>query len=176
MSSHPGSTMNDAVEMALWLKKWGYSPEQVQDFYPTPGTVSTVMYYTGINPLTMKRVPVTTDYREKQMQRALLQFKKPENAALVREALRAAGRDELIGYGEECLIRPAFRENCNNRHTARNSDGKKRVIAKTRPKTAKSNARQGKNAKKPSCESNKGKKSFGAGADRRNFSKKPNRK
>ena len=108
MSSHPGTTMKDAVEMALWLKKWGYSPEQVQDFYPTPGTVSTVMYYTGINPLTGKAVYVSTDYREKQLQRALLQFSRPENANLVREALKLAGREDLIGFGEDCLIRPAF--------------------------------------------------------------------
>ena len=108
MSSHPGTTMNDAVEMALWLKKWGYSPEQVQDFYPTPGTISTVMYYTGIHPMTLKRVNVTTDYREKQLQRALLQYSKPENANLVREALRLAGRDDLIGNSPECLVRPAF--------------------------------------------------------------------
>ncbi len=108
MSSHPGTTMNDAVEMALWLKKWGYSPEQVQDFYPTPGTISTVMYYTGIHPMTLKRVNVTTDYREKQLQRALLQYSKPENANLVREALRLAGREDLIGNSPECLVRPAF--------------------------------------------------------------------
>ncbi len=108
MSSHPGSTMNDAVEMALWLKKWGYSPEQVQDFYPTPGTISTVMYYTGIHPLTKKHVEVTTDYREKLLQRALLQYSRPENANLVREALMLAGREDLIGTSPECLIRPAF--------------------------------------------------------------------
>ncbi len=108
MSSHPGATMNDAVEMALWLKKWGYSPEQVQDFYPTPGTISTVMYFTGIHPMTGKSVYVTTDYHEKQLQRALLQFSKPENANLVREALKLAGREELIGNGAECLVRPAF--------------------------------------------------------------------
>lgn len=108
MSSHPGATMKDAVEMALWLKKWNYSPEQVQDFYPTPGTISTVMYYTGIHPLTKKKVPVTTDYREKQLQRALLQYKKPENANLVREALTLAGREDLIGNSPECLVRPAF--------------------------------------------------------------------
>ena len=109
MSSHPGTTMKDAVDMAVWLKKWGYSPEQVQDFYPTPGTISTVMYYTGIHPMTGKRVNVTTDYREKQLQRALLQFSKPENANLVREALRLAGREDLIGNGPECLVRPAFK-------------------------------------------------------------------
>ena len=108
MSSHPGATMNDAVEMALWLKKWGYMPEQVQDFYPTPGTISTVMYYTGIHPMTNKKVYVTTDYHEKALQRALLQYSKPENANLVREALKLAGREELIGTGPECLVRPAF--------------------------------------------------------------------
>ena len=108
MSSHPGATMNDAVELALWLKKWGYSPEQVQDFYPTPGTISTVMYYTGIHPMTGKSVYVCTDYHEKQLQRALLQFSRPENANLVREALKIAGREDLIGYGAECLVRPAF--------------------------------------------------------------------
>ena len=109
MSSHPGSTMKDAVDMAVWLKKWGYSPEQVQDFYPTPGTISTVMYDTGIHPMTGKRVSVTTDYREKQLQRALLQYSRPENANLVREALKLAGREDLIGTSPECLVRPAFK-------------------------------------------------------------------
>ena len=107
MSSHPGTTMRDAVDMAVWLKEWGYSPEQVQDFYPTPGTISTVMYYTGIHPMTGKQVYVTTDYREKQLQRALLQFSRPENANLVREALTLAGREDLIGYEPDCLVRPA---------------------------------------------------------------------
>ena len=108
MSSHPGATMKDAVEMALWLKKWGYSPEQVQDFYPTPGTISTVMYYTGLHPMTGKSVYVCTDYREKQLQRALLQFTRPENANLVREALKIAGREDLIGSSPDCLVREAF--------------------------------------------------------------------
>jgi len=108
MSSHPGTTMKDAVEMALWLKRWGYTPEQVQDFYPTPGTISTAMYYSGIHPMTGKPVAVTTDYREKLLQRALLQYSKPENANLVREALKLAGREDLIGNSPECLVRPAF--------------------------------------------------------------------
>ena len=108
MSSHPGTTMKDAVEMALWLKKWGYMPEQVQDFYPTPGTISTVMYYTGINPMTNKKVEVTTDYNEKRLQRALLQYSKPENRNLVREALKIAGREDLIGTGPECLVPHAY--------------------------------------------------------------------
>ncbi len=107
MSSHPGSTLDDAIELALCLKRNGYAPEQVQDYYPTPGTASTVMYYTGINPLTMKKVYVATDYHEKQLQRALLQFNRPQNADLVREALTKAGRTDLIGHGKDCLVRPA---------------------------------------------------------------------
>lgn len=99
MSSHPGSTLADAIELALCLKRNHYAPEQVQDYYPTPGTASTVMFYTGINPLNMKPVYVATDYHEKQLQRALLQFNRPQNAPLVREALRRAGRTDLIGFG-----------------------------------------------------------------------------
>ena len=107
MSSHPGSTLNEAIDLALCLKRDHYAPEQVQDYYPTPGTASTVMFYTGINPLDMKPVYVVTDYHEKQLQRALLQFNRPENADLVREALTKAGRTDLIGFGPECLVRPA---------------------------------------------------------------------
>ena len=107
MSSHPGSTLADAVELALCLKRHHYAPEQVQDYYPTPGTASTVMYYTGINPLDGQKVYVATDYHEKQLQRALLQYNRPENAPMVREALQKAGREDLIGYGPECLVRPA---------------------------------------------------------------------
>ena len=106
MSSHPGSTLADAIELALCLKRNRYAPEQVQDYYPTPGTASTVMFYTGINPLDMKPVYVATDYHEKQLQRALLQFNRPQNAPLVREALRRAGRTDLIGFGGDCLVRP----------------------------------------------------------------------
>lgn len=107
MSSHPGSTLRDALALALELKREGYSPEQVQDFYPTPGTASTVMFYTGINPLTGKSVYCETDEHEKKLQRALLQYSRPENAVLVREALEKLGRRDLIGYGKECLVRPA---------------------------------------------------------------------
>ena len=106
MSSHPGSTLADALGLALYLKEWGYSPEQVQDFYPTPGTASTVMFYTGFDPFTGKKVYTATDYHEKQMQRALLQFGRPANAPLVREALTKLGRTDLIGYGKECLVKP----------------------------------------------------------------------
>jgi hypothetical protein len=107
MSSHPGSTLNEAIDLALCLKRDHYAPEQVQDYYPTPGTASTVMFYTGINPMDMKPVHVVTDYHEKQLQRALLQFNRPENADLVREALTKAGRTDLIGFGAECLVKPA---------------------------------------------------------------------
>ena len=106
MSSHPGSTLADALELALCLKRDHYAPEQVQDYYPTPGTASTVMFRTGIDPLTMKPVYVATNYHEKQLQRALLQYNRPDNAPLVREALIKLGREDLIGYGEECLVRP----------------------------------------------------------------------
>ncbi|MBQ2973730.1 MAG: YgiQ family radical SAM protein [Clostridia bacterium] len=106
MSSHPGSTMKDAVELALFLKKIGIRPEQVQDFYPTPGTVSTCMFYTGLDPYTMTEVYVAKDPHEKAMQRALLQYFNPKNADLVREALKRAGRHDLIGYGDKCLVAP----------------------------------------------------------------------
>ena len=106
MSSHPGSRLSDAVNLAEYLKKIGCSPEQVQDYYPTPGTSSTVMFYTGIDPLTMKEVYCEGDYHGKIMQRALLQFNKPENAAIVREALTKCGREDLIGNTPNCLVRP----------------------------------------------------------------------
>lgn len=106
MSSHPGSTLKDAVELALFLKRENIRPEQVQDFYPTPGTISTCMFYTGIDPFTMKPVYVPRDPHEKALQRALLQYFMPKNQALVIEALKKAGRQDLIGYGRECLVRP----------------------------------------------------------------------
>jgi len=127
MSSHPGSTLKDAVELAECLKRDGYAPEQVQDYYPTPGTASTVMYYTGINPLNMKPVYVATDYHEKQLQRALLQFNRPQNAPLVREALIKAGREDLIGYGKDCLVRPENAANLRNNRTRNPSFDKKGV-------------------------------------------------
>jgi uncharacterized radical SAM protein YgiQ len=106
MSSHPGSDLNAAIELALYIKKMGYIPEQVQDFYPTPGSLSTAMYYTGINPLTGEKVYVPKTQKEKNMQRALLQFSVPENYDLVKEALIKAGRQDLIGRGPNCLIPP----------------------------------------------------------------------
>ena len=107
MSSHPGSTVKDAVTLACYLKSEGYAPEQVQDFYPTPGTASTVMFYTGLDPFTMKPVYTPTDYHEKALCRALLQYNRPQNAQLVREALEIAGRTDLIGTGKQCLVPPA---------------------------------------------------------------------
>jgi uncharacterized radical SAM protein YgiQ len=106
MSSHPGSTLNDALELALYLKKNGIRPEQVQDFYPTPGTISTVMYYTGFDPMTGKSVYCTNDYHEKALQRALLQYNRPENYELVKEAIIKCGRPDLIGFSKDCLIAP----------------------------------------------------------------------
>lgn len=106
ISSHPGSTLHSAIELALYLKRNNLNPEQVQDFYPTPGTASTCMFHTGLDPMTGKPVYVARDYEEKQMQRALLQFARPSNAPLVRKALRKAGREDLIGNGRECLVRP----------------------------------------------------------------------
>ncbi len=104
MSSHPGSTATDAVELAIFLKREGMRPEQVQDFYPTPGTVSTCMFYTGLDPYTLERVYVPRTAEEKAEQRALLQYFRPENHAKVRAALRRAGREDLIGSGKECLV------------------------------------------------------------------------
>jgi hypothetical protein len=106
MSSHPGSTPKDAIELALFLKKEGLHPEQVQDFYPTPGTISTCMFYTGLDPYTEKPIFVPKTREEKAEQRALLQYFRPENRQIVLSALRKAGRSDLIGYGENCLIKP----------------------------------------------------------------------
>lgn len=106
MSSHPGSTLKDAIKLAEYIRDMGYIPEQVQDFYPTPGTVSTTMYYTGLNPLTMEKVYVPRNPHEKAMQRALIQYRNPENYELVKEALLREHREDLIGFDPSCLIRP----------------------------------------------------------------------
>lgn len=106
MSSHPGSTLKEAVSLAEYLRDIGYMPEQVQDFYPTPSTLSTVMYYTGIDPTNMKPVYVCKNPHEKAMQRALIQYRNPKNYDLVLEALKSVGREDLIGFDKKCLIRP----------------------------------------------------------------------
>ena len=106
MSSHPGCTLSDAVELAEYLNRQGRQPEQVQDFYPTPGTLSTCMYYTGLDPRTMQPLSVARAPEDKRMQRALLQWRSPDKRGTVIAALRKAGREDLIGYGPECLVRP----------------------------------------------------------------------
>lgn len=106
MSSHPGSDLNAAIELAIFIKEMGYMPEQVQDFYPTPGSLSTTMFYTGVNPITNENVYIPKSHKEKSMQRALLQFSKDDNYALVKEALILAHREDLIGKDKKCLIHP----------------------------------------------------------------------
>ena len=106
ISSHPGCTLKDAVELAVWLNKQGHMPEQVQDFYPTPGTLATCMWYTGLDPRTMKPVFVPKTPHDKALQRALMQWRKPQNRKLVLEALEKTGRHDLIGFGKHCLVRP----------------------------------------------------------------------
>ena len=113
MSSHPGSTLKEAVELAEYLRDLGYMPEQVQDFYPTPSTISTCMYYTGVDPRNMQPVYVATNPHEKAMQRALIQYRNPKNYDLVVEALTKAGRTDLIGFDKKCLIRPRKSEGQN---------------------------------------------------------------
>ena len=106
MSGHPGSDLSAAVELAEYVRDMGYNPEQIQEFYPTPGTLSTCMYYTGLDPRTMKPVYVPRDPEEKAMQRALIQYRNPANYGLVYKALKSAGREDLIGFGDKCLIKP----------------------------------------------------------------------
>ncbi len=127
MSSHPGSTLKEAVALAEYLRDLGYMPEQVQDFYPTPSTLSTVMYYTGLDPRTMKKVYVPTNPHEKAMQRALIQYRNPKNYDLVQEALVKAGRTDLIGFDKHCLIRPRklAKEIQESRKAAAKKGGKK---------------------------------------------------
>ena len=153
MSSHPGSRLEDALALALYLKEWGYSPEQVQDFYPTPGTASTVMFYTGIDPFSGKKVFCETDYHQKQLQRALLQWSKPANAPLVREALRQCKREDLIGYTKDCLVRPDNNQAQNQRSGAKKSakptaNGRSFAKDKARNGAKKSNKVGGKNQPK----------------------------
>ena len=121
MSSHPGSTMKDAIKLAEYVRDIGYMPEQVQDFYPTPSTISTCMYYTGVDPRTMEPVYVPKSAHEKAMQRALIQYRDPRNYELVKEALITEHREDLIGFGKECLIPPR-----KMKYEHKQSGGKKR--------------------------------------------------
>ncbi|MGO1042314.1 YgiQ family radical SAM protein [Clostridioides difficile] len=137
MSSHPGSTLNSAIELAEYLRDTHYQPEQVQDFYPTPGTLSTTMFYTGIDPLTMKPVYVPKSKRDKAMQRALLQYRAPRNYDLVYSALVEAGREDLIGFGHRCLIKPKdekpyFNRNNSNKNKSKTSTENKKYNANNR--------------------------------------------
>ena len=125
MSSHPGSTLKEAVELAEYCRDLGYMPEQVQDFYPTPSTLSTCMYYTGVDPRTMQKVYVPKSPHEKAMQRALIQYRNPELYDLVIEALHKAGRSDLIGFGPKCLVRPRQIRGSGNDKKAGRKESKK---------------------------------------------------
>lgn len=138
MSSHPGSKLEDAIALAEYLRDLGYMPEQVQDFYPTPSTISTCMYYTGLDPRTMKPVYVPINPHEKAMQRALIQYRNPKNYDLVHEALVKAGRTDLIGFDKNCLIRPRknygssiSNDRRNNKNTINNVSNKNKNKKKT---------------------------------------------
>ncbi|MDU4860609.1 MAG: YgiQ family radical SAM protein [Terrisporobacter othiniensis] len=153
MSSHPGSTLNSAIELAEYLRDIKYQPEQVQDFYPTPGTLSTTMFYTGLDPRTMKEVYVPKSKTEKAMQRALLQYSAPRNYELVHRALVEAGREDLIGFGPRCLIKPKeargalnrqFDKNKKNKSNDKNSKGG-RNTNNTDRRNSKSNSRDSRN-------------------------------
>lgn len=153
MSSHPGSTLNSAIELAEYLRDIKYQPEQVQDFYPTPGTLSTTMFYTGLDPRTMKEVYVPKSKTEKAMQRALLQYSAPRNYELVHRALVEAGREDLIGFGPRCLIKPKeargalnrqFDKNKKNKSNDKNSKGG-RNTNNTDRRNNKSNSRDSRN-------------------------------
>lgn len=134
MSSHPGSTLKEAIELAVFLKENNMRPEQVQDFYPTPGTLSTCMFYTGLDPYTMEAVYVPRTAEEKKIQRTLLQYFKPENKKTVISALRKAGRSDLIGFGKNCLVTPEIAGNAANGRNA-GKGGAEWQKQKRRPKT-----------------------------------------
>ena len=166
MSSHPGSTLKEAVELAEYLRDLGYMPEQVQDFYPTPSTISTCMYYTGVDPRTMEEVYVPVNPHEKAMQRALIQYRNPHNYDLVKEALIKAGRTDLIGFEEGCLIAPRkehWREEkwdkkhqkTKNKRTDKTNDAGKSRNANSK-KNDKSIQKQGKGRKNGKASGQKG--------------------
>lgn len=129
MSSHPGCTIKEAVKLAEYVRDLGFTPEQVQDFYPTPSTLSTCMYYTGIHPLTKEKVYIPRDPHEKAIQRALMQYKNPANRSLVLEGLKMAGRMDLVGFGPKCLLRP---ERDRRKESGRTISGAERKKAQGR--------------------------------------------
>lgn len=142
MSSHPGSTLKEAVRMAEHLRDFGYMPEQVQDFYPTPSTLSTCMYYTGLDPRDMSEVYVPKNPHEKAMQRALIQYRDPKNYDLVLEALRKTGRMDLVGFGKECLLRP------KNMQAGKDSDRGNKAYCKGKTEKAGRSGRTGQKKKR----------------------------
>ena len=165
MSSHPGSTLKEAVELAEYVRDIGYMPEQVQDFYPTPSTISTCMYYTGVDPRTMKPVYVPHNPHEKAMQKALMMYRKPENYDLVKEALIKAGRQDLIGFDKKCLIAPrkmdrkgehqgqrSYGKNDKSKNNSikngKNSKNNKVVPQRNTKSSGQKNAKNGKNRNK----------------------------
>ncbi len=153
MSSHPGSTLKEAVELAEYVRDIGYMPEQVQDFYPTPSTISTCMYYTGVDPRTMKPVYVPHNPHEKAMQKALMMYRKPENYDLVKEALIKAGRQDLIGFDKKCLIAPRKMDS-KGEHQGQRSYGKN-------DKSKNNSIKNGKNSKNTKVVPQKNTKSSG---------------
>ncbi|MCU6746659.1 MULTISPECIES: YgiQ family radical SAM protein [Lachnospiraceae] len=142
MSSHPGSSLKEAVELAEYCRDLGYMPEQVQDFYPTPSTISTCMYYTGLDPRTMKEVYVPRSPHEKAMQRALIQYRRPENYELVYEALKKAGRTDLIGFGPQCLIAPRRIKNKQDKGKEQPKAGRNTEFKNRRKKTIRNTHRK----------------------------------
>ena len=139
MSSHPGSTMKEAIELAEYIRDLGYMPEQVQDFYPTPSTLSTCMYYTGLDPATMDKVYTPVSHHEKAMQRALIQYRNPENYELVKEALIKNGRTDLIGFGPKCLIPPRNINTHSGRYVKMSPKKQSQVKQHTQHNNAKNN-------------------------------------
>ena len=153
MSSHPGSTLKDAIALAEYICQMGYMPEQVQDFYPTPGTVSTCMYYTGLDPETMEKIYVATDPHEKAMQRALIQYRDPKNYDLVKEALLKCHREDLIGFGRQFLIPPRKMKSTegkseNVKHKSGKPARKSSGTMRKTEKAARKNSREQNNRKK----------------------------
>ncbi len=160
MSSHPGSTLQEAVELAEFLRDLGYMPEQVQDFYPTPSTISTCMYYTGLDPRTMEPVYVAHNPHEKAMQRALIQYRDPKNYDLVKEALLKTGHADLIGFDSKCLIPPRkLKPKSEHAHT---SSGKKaKAVSKSKPiskNSARDNHTKNRQSKQSNSSGRKGKR------------------
>ena len=155
MSSHPGSTLKEAVELAEYLRDLGYMPEQVQDFYPTPSTISTCMYYTGVDPRTMEKVYVPNSPHEKAMQRALIQYRNPDNYDLVHEALVKAGRTDLIGFDKNCLIKPRKMKNAANEKKSQYGASNKQSGNRSNVQHKNSAQKQGQNQKQQMNTKNK---------------------